>query len=111
LALPRALDRGEHHDFALYLRTPAGRVMRPHFVCLTKQACNWLEVRVKFDEKCPPVAVWRLTKVLQDALDEPADRGEKVEVDAAGELHIEFSHVVPGFAYGVHWEENTGDSR
>ncbi len=111
LALPRALDRGEHHDFALYLRTPAGRVMRPHFVCLTKQACNWLEVRVKFDEKRPPVAVWRLTKVLQDALDEPADRGEKVEVDAAGELHIEFNHVVPGFAYGVHWEENAGDSR
>ncbi|HYS37428.1 MAG TPA: hypothetical protein VEO01_17560 [Pseudonocardiaceae bacterium] len=105
LALPRPLDRGEEHEFALRFRVPAGQVMRPHFVCVMKQACDLLEVRVKFDEKRPPAAVWRLTKVFQDDLDDPAHRGDMVPVDSAAELRIEFAHVSPGFAYGVQWDK------
>jgi hypothetical protein len=104
LALPHPLERGEQHDFALRFRVPPGQIMRPHFVCVTKQACDLIEVRVKFDEKRPPAAVWRLAKVFQDDLDDPAHRGEPVPVDAAAELRIEFTQVSPGFAYGVQWD-------
>jgi hypothetical protein len=104
LALPHPLERGEEHDFALRFRVPPGQLMRPHFVCVTKQDCDLIEVRVKFDEKHPPTAVWRLTKVFQDGLDDPAHRGEPVPVDAAAELRIEFAQVSPGFAYGVQWD-------
>jgi hypothetical protein len=104
LALPHPLARGEEHDFAVRFRVPPGQVMRPHFVCVTKQACDLIEVRVKFDEKRPPAAVWRLTKVFQDDLDDPALRGAPVPVDAAAELRIEFPQVSPGFAYGVQWD-------
>lgn len=104
LALPRPLSRGEQHEFALRFRIPEGDAMRPHFVCVTKQDCDLLEIRVKFDEKKPPAAVWRLTKVFQDDLDDPAHRGDQVPVDTAAELRVTFGQVSPGFAYGVQWD-------
>jgi hypothetical protein len=106
LALPRPLNRGDEHEFGLRLKVPEGQVMRPHFVCVMKQPCDLLEVRVKFDEKKPPPAVWRLTKVFQDDLDDPAQRGDQVPIDAASELRITFRDVTPGFAYGVQWDED-----
>jgi hypothetical protein len=106
LALPHPLNRGDEHEFGLRLKVPEGQVMRPHFVCVMKQPCDLLEVRVKFDEKKPPSAVWRLTKVFQDDLGDPDQRGDQVPIDAASELRITFRDVTPGFAYGVQWDED-----
>lgn len=104
LWLPRPLARDEPHDFALRFTLPGGEPMRPHFVCVTRQACELLEVRVKFDEKRPPHAVWKLNRVFQDDLDDPASRGDEIPVDPVGELRMDFRQPTPGFAYGVQWD-------
>ncbi|HWC82118.1 MAG TPA: hypothetical protein VG756_19375 [Pseudonocardiaceae bacterium] len=105
LALPYPLNRGAEHEFAVRFRVPDGETIRPHFVAVPRLRCDHLEVRVKFDEKKLPTAVWQLTKVFQDELDDPARRTEPVAVDSASELRIEFDQPAPGFAYGVQWDE------
>ena len=108
LALPVPLDRGQEHEFALRFRIPEGQTMNPHFVCVSQQPCDWLEVRVKFDEKKLPAAVWRLTKVFQNELDDPVHRVDPVTLDNAAELCLSFERPLPGFAYGVQWDMEQG---
>jgi hypothetical protein len=109
LALPRALAKEERHDFAVRFRVQGdGEPLQPHFVCVTEQGCDLLEIRVKFPEKKPQTSVWRLTRAFQGELDDPARRGDPVPVDGANELRVEFRRTEPGFAYGVQWDD--GDS-
>ena len=111
LAFPEPLKTGDRHDFGLRFRVPDDTPMRPHFVSVTKQPCDKVELRVKFDDKHVPSNVWLLSRVFQSDLADPARRGERVPVDAAGELRVEFLAPDPGFAYGVRWEvERNADS-
>lgn len=109
LALPSPLNRGDEHEFAVRFRVPDGETLSPHFVVVPQQPCDRLEVRVKFDEKKLPAAVWRLTKIFQNELDDPAHRVDKVTIDNVAELHVQFAHPLPGFAYGVQWDLDQDD--
>jgi hypothetical protein len=104
LAFPEPLNTGDRHEFALRFRVPDDTATRPHFVSVTKQRCDKVELRVKFDEKHVPANVWLLERVFQSDLADPTQRGAAVAVDAAGELRVQFVAPDPGFAYGVRWE-------
>ncbi|HJP73065.1 MAG TPA: hypothetical protein VJ914_02280 [Pseudonocardiaceae bacterium] len=111
LTFPEPLNAGDRHDFALRFRVADESQMRPHFVSVTRQPCDKVELRVKFDDKRVPSNVWLLSRVFQSDLGDPAQHGERVPVDAAGELRVEFLAPDPGFAYGVRWEiEPNSDS-
>ena len=113
LTFPEPLKAGARHDFALRFRVPDGGTMRPHFVSVTKQPCDKVELRVKFDEKHVPPNVWMLDRAFQSDLVDPTQHGAPVRVDGAGELRVQFLAPAPGFAYGVRWEvdENTDSAR
>jgi hypothetical protein len=113
LTFPEPLRNGDRHDFALRFRVPDGGTMRPHFVSVTKQPCDEVELRVKFDEKHVPSNVWMLDRVFQSDLGDPSQHGAPVPVDGAGELRVRFLAPDPGFAYGVRWEmdEHTDSAR
>ena len=104
LTFPEPLRTGDRHDFALRFRVPDDMPMRPHFVSVTKQPCDLVDLRVKFDDKHIPSNVWQLSRVFQSDLADPTRRGERVPVDAVGELRVRFTSPDPGFAYGVRWE-------
>lgn len=106
LTLPKPLNRGEEHEFGLRFRLPEGQPMNPHFVCVPRQSCEELEIRVKFDEKKLPTGVWRLTGVFQSDLDDPSHRMHQVRIDKAAELCVRFDRPKPGFAYGVQWDDD-----
>jgi hypothetical protein len=105
LALPGTLDQGESHEFGLRFSVPPGQPLRPHFVCVVSQPCDLLDIRVKFNESNTPGLVWRLTKVFKDELDDPQHRGDPVAVNPVAELQVEFTHLAPGFAYGMQWTD------
>lgn len=103
LALPKRLLRQETHEFALRFRVPDGQVMRPHHTCVSKHRCDLFDLRVRFGRTTPPQQIWQLTDAFQRDVDDPTPHGELLEVDGAGEIHLQFSHLTPGLAYGARW--------
>lgn len=104
LELPRPLGRFDKHEYGLRYRADDNRPMLPHYVCVLKGRCDLFDLRVRFDRSRPPRKVWRLAGAFQRDLDDPVGRGQVVELDTAGELHVQFSHLAPGLVYGVRWE-------
>jgi hypothetical protein len=105
LALPTPLEHGQPHDIAVRFRVPEGHPMQPHYVCLPKSPCDFLDLRVRFDLGRPPKSVSRLSDVFQRDVSDPAAGGAGLDIDNAGDLHVEFTGLTPGLAYGVRWED------
>jgi hypothetical protein len=103
LQLPHPLDRDEHADFTLRYRLPAGKEMQPHYVCVSRYRCDRFDLAVRFGDERRPSEVVRLASAFQNDIIDPAAVGETVALDAAGEIHVMFEDLKPGFAYGVRW--------
>lgn len=101
LALPRPLQQGETHEFALLTRLPPGYAMRRHYVCVPRYPCARLDLRVRFADR--PQWIGKLVDVYQRDIDDSAVAGESVEIDAAGEVHIAFTDLTPDRATGLRW--------
>jgi hypothetical protein len=107
LRLASPLARDEHADFTLRYRIPEGKVTRPHYVCVSRYRCDRFDLSVRFgDDRRPPEEV-RLASAFHADIIDPAAVGETVPVDAAGEIHVTFDDLKPGFAYGVRWSGGT----
>ncbi|HYS38838.1 MAG TPA: helix-turn-helix transcriptional regulator [Pseudonocardiaceae bacterium] len=106
VVLPRPLSRGEPAEFALRFVVPDSQAMQPHYVCVPRERCALFDLRVRFDRDRLPLKVWQLSKAFQHELEDPGGEGEIVELDAAGELHLRFDELHPGFAYGARWAED-----
>ena len=104
ILLAKPLERNERCEFALKFQVPQGQAMQPHYVCVPREKCKLFDLRVRFDRDQLPSTVWQLTKMFQSDLDDPASHGTKIDVDSAGELHLRFEDLAPGFAYGARWD-------
>jgi len=104
VVLARPLDRGERCEFAIRFQVPEGQSMQPHYVCLPRELCKLFDLRVRFDRNRLPLAVWQLNKTFQSDIDDPRGQGTRLPLDAAGELHLRFDDLTPGFAYGARWD-------
>jgi hypothetical protein len=104
VVLPKPLARGEHAEFALRFVVPDGQAMQPHYVCVPRERCALFDLRVRFDRGRPPLKVWQLAKTFQSDIDDPGGEGDMVSLDGAGELHLRFDELHPGFAYGARWD-------
>jgi hypothetical protein len=103
LQLPRALAQDEHADFTLRYRLPEGKATRPHYVCVSRYRCDRFDLAVRFGDDRRPTEVVRLASAFQNDIIDPVAVGEAVPLDDAGEIHVTFDDLKPGFAYGVRW--------
>ena len=101
LNLPKPLARGESHDFAVLFRP---RVIKPHLVCVPKQPCELFDLRVRFARDRVPGHVWMLRGAFQRDVSDPEFKGQRQEVDRAGEIHLRFHRLTPGLAFGARWD-------
>ncbi|RSN65464.1 hypothetical protein DMH01_03565 [Amycolatopsis sp. WAC 04182] len=99
LRLPRQLSRGDRHEFALRFRTP---FRYTHFVCVPRHPVDLFDLHIRFATPAPD-QVLRLERVFQDDARDTGVTGVRLTPDASGEVHVEFRHLTPGFAYGVRW--------
>ncbi|HEX5405680.1 MAG TPA: hypothetical protein VFX16_25675, partial [Pseudonocardiaceae bacterium] len=106
LELAEPLAQAQHAEFAVRYRILDDKPIRPHHVCVPRYRCDRFDLRVRFGRDQPPRAVWRLTGAFQNDIDDPAEVGEIVAVDGAGEVHVRFDDLKPGFAYGARWEHS-----
>lgn len=101
LTLPRALSRGESHDFAVRFRLPT---MRPYLMCVPRHPCDLFDLRVRFGKDRRPQRVWTLHGAFQRDVSDPLFQGNQLPVDQAGEIHLRYRNLTPGLAYGARWE-------
>jgi hypothetical protein len=100
LQLPKALARGEVHDYGLRFRS-AKRV-RPHFICISQNRVDLFDLHVRFEDRLAWRVVRRVEGGRQRDLDDPWF-GEEVQPVTPGEIHMVFNHLVPNRAYGAQW--------
>ncbi|MEV6228065.1 hypothetical protein AB0L88_09380 [Saccharopolyspora shandongensis] len=104
LRLPKPLAPGERHDVVMRVRVPQ---MQPYYVCVPKGPCEEFDLSVRFGDQRPQEA-GLLDKVFQNDLMDDSVRGTPLELDAAGEVRVQFTHLAPGFAYGIRWDCRMG---
>jgi hypothetical protein len=104
VVLPRPLNSGERSEFALRFTVLDGQIMQPHYICVPRQRCALFDLRVRFDRNRLPRQVWQLSKASKHDINDRQE-GEPVEVDATGELHLQFNELSPRYGYGARWEE------
>ncbi len=100
LRLPRALGRGEAHEFALHARLPDGHHPRQH-LCVPRHRCDSIDLWVRFPADRRPHRVARLADVPRRDLD--AAGVPDVAVDGAGVVHVRFGDPAAGRASGLRW--------
>jgi hypothetical protein len=105
IALPQPLRKGERHEYALRLRIPPGQRMSPHYVHVPFRRSDHFELRVRFDPRRMPQAVWVLSGAPTAVIYEQEPGHEILVPDRFGEVHARFRALRPGLGYGVCWKE------
>jgi hypothetical protein len=100
LKLPSALNHGDKHEIALRFRAR----IEPHFVCVPRHPCDLFDLHVRLGNERAPREVVLLNKAFQDDARDPIAEGTSIPVNEAGEVHVRFENLDPGFAYGVKWQ-------
>ncbi|GAA2055468.1 hypothetical protein GCM10009839_75150 [Catenulispora yoronensis] len=111
LDLPRELGVGEHHEYSMTYRIPEGYVIRPYYAFVPLVACDAFRLRVRFGADRLPSRVRRFHGVPPRRLLDRDSPGEPLELDAVGEVALEFDRIRAGFAYGIAWQPAVGDTR
>ncbi len=107
LRLPVPLQRGQQHEIALRFRA---RLREPHYVCVPRHPCELFDLHVRFRDEVPDRIV-RLERAFQNDARDRFPRGTALTADDAGEVHVQFRHLAPGFAYGIRWQPGTEPPR
>lgn len=108
LVLPTPVAGGQAHDFAVRFHPPTAHAARPYLLHVPRRPCELFELRVRFGPTPAPPKVWALHGADPPEGPDEARQGRRRHVDPAGEVHLEFRHLVPGLAYGVRWEAAEG---
>lgn len=104
LKLPLPLRVGDQHEYAMIFQVPPNQPMRTHYVHISPRRCDLFDLRIRFDAERLPEQLWRVSGLFHRALDDGQPSGEMLIPDDAGELHLQFHDLMPGFGYGVQWK-------
>jgi hypothetical protein len=105
IVLPRPLEKGERHEYALRLRIPPGQPMAPHYVHVPFRRSDHFELRVRFNPRRMPEAVWVLCGTPTAVIYQQKPSHEALLPDRFGEVHVSFHDLRLGFGYGICWKE------
>jgi hypothetical protein len=105
IVLPHPLRQGDRHEYALRLRIPAGQRMASHYVYVPFNRSDHFELRVRFNPRHLPRAVWTLLGAPTAVIYERGPSQETLAPDRFGEVHVSFRALRLGLGYGVCWQE------
>lgn len=107
LRLPRPLAAGEQHEYGLVFSAFPRRWLRPYYVLTPLRRCDHFLLRAKFDRVAAPAKIWQLNGVPARVVDEFAPTSDLLDLDAVGEIHVEFHALRQGLSYGIQWTPST----
>jgi hypothetical protein len=106
IVLPRPLRCGERHEYAIRQRIPPGQRMTSHYVHVPFRRSDHFEIRVRFDPRCLPKAVWLLNAAPTAAIYQREPTADLMNPDRFGEVYASFREMRPGLGYGICWRED-----
>jgi hypothetical protein len=105
IVLPRPIRKGERHEYAMRLRIPAGQRMASHYVYVPFNRSDRFELRVRFNPRQLPRAIWMLQGAPTAVIYERGPTPATLTPDRFGEVHVSFRALRLGLGYGVCWQE------
>lgn len=105
LVLPAPLAPGDRHTYELALRIPPAQPMAPHFVHVPLARSEHFRLRVRFDRRRIPPAVWRLAGVPTAVIYQRTPGTPPLRPDSRGTVTAEFEALRVGYGYGLCWQE------
>jgi hypothetical protein len=105
IVLPRPLQAGEEHEYAMRLRVPPGQPMAAHYVHVPHRRSDYFELRVRFGLDRLPRAIWMLPGVPTAVIYQLSPARQTLTPDRAGEVHVKFRQLQIGLGYGICWQE------
>jgi len=93
------LRRGARHEIGLRCRA---NLREPRYLCVPRHPCDLFDLHVRFGVTVPERIV-RLEGADRGETSDPTSHGAELEPDEAGEVHVRFRQLAPGFAYGIRW--------
>jgi len=109
LQLPTPLLAGQRHEYALLFWLPEGQPMRSHYLFTSPRRCDLFDLRIHFDRRSLPDQVWQVSAAFHREVDDARPSEKLLIPDRAGELHLQFHDLRPGFGYGAQWSHRTAD--
>ena len=81
----------------------AGQRMTPHYVHVPYRRCDEFELRIRFSEHAMPADARRINAAFHREIEDRQPDTEILRPDDAGEIHVRFTDLRVGFAYGAQW--------
>lgn len=103
IRLPQPLARGESHGIGVSISVPAGQPFNPRYTLQPLRRCDEFELRIRFGPDAPPAQVWNIDGLPRGMVDDFADPGALLGLDAAGDIHLRYRNLRIGMAYGARW--------
>ncbi|MGH3168464.1 MAG: helix-turn-helix domain-containing protein, partial [Trebonia sp.] len=103
IVLPRPLNNGDRHEYAIRHRIPAGQSMTFHYAHVPYRRSDRFDLRVRFGADRVPSEVWALRDAPTAVIYARQPTAEILVPDGFGELQVSFERLRPGLGYGISW--------
>lgn len=104
LAVPTT-HRGRSHRLSFEVEFPGREYLMPFAAVAPIRPCASLDVRVQFGDPPLTTSVWRVDAVPPPLVTDRA-RGQRDLVLTDGMASADFTHLRPGYAYGLAWSDH-----
>ena len=102
--LPQPLMRGESHEIGVSVRIPVNQPINPRYAFQPLRRCDEFDLRVRFGAGKRLTGVWNMDGIPRGMADDFTAPNARVDVDDAGEIHLNYQHLLVGWVYGARWE-------
>jgi hypothetical protein len=102
--LPQPLRRGESHEIGVSVKIPADQPINPRYALQPLLRCDEFDLRIRFGAGNRLTGIWNMAGIPRGMADDFTAANARVATDAAGEIHLNYQHLLTGLVYGARWE-------
>jgi hypothetical protein len=102
--LPQSLRRGQSHEIGVSVAIPADQPINPRYALQPLRRCDEFDLRIRFGTGKRLAGVWNMVGIPRGMADDYTAANARVDVDEAGEIHLNYQHLRAGLVYGARWE-------
>ena len=104
IRFPEPLKSGQSHEIGVSVTLPADQPMNPRYTLQPLHRCDEFDLRIRFGARNSVSGVWNMAGIPRGMADDFTEAGARVKLDDAGEIHLNYRHLLAGLVYGARWE-------
>ena len=107
IRLPQPLMLGQSHEIGVSVKLPVDQPINPRYALHPLRRCDEFDLRIRFGTVNKLTGVWNMNGIPRGMADDFTAPNARVDVDDAGEIHLNYRHLQIGLVYGARWEMNS----